>query len=110
MYRKMMLIELAAPCYLCGKEAVVDGLCSSCYNEQHPLMEVPTPISLHACKKCGSPLTGAIPVKEEVKQDYIIIQEGGKIPDKPNFCPTCGSSLKNAENLRFCEHCGAKII
>ena len=49
-----MLIELAAPCYLCGKKAAVDGLCSSCYDEQHPLMEVSTPISLLACKKCGS--------------------------------------------------------
>jgi len=50
----MVLIELAAPCYLCGKEAVVDGLCNSCYDEQHPLMEVSTPIPLLACKKCGS--------------------------------------------------------
>ena len=54
MQRKMMLIELAAPCYLCGKEAVVDGLCNCCYDEQHPLMEVSTPISIQACKKCGS--------------------------------------------------------
>jgi nonsense-mediated mRNA decay protein 3 len=50
----MVLIELAAPCYLCGKEAVVDGLCNTCYDEQHPLMEVSTPIQLLACKKCGS--------------------------------------------------------
>ena len=50
----MLLIELAAPCYLCGKEAVVDGLCNTCYDEQHPLMEVSTPIPLLACKKCGS--------------------------------------------------------
>ncbi|MHA1493033.1 MAG: 60S ribosomal export protein NMD3 [Candidatus Thorarchaeota archaeon] len=49
-----MLIELAAPCYLCGKEAVIDGLCNTCYDEQHPLMEVSTPIPLIACKKCGS--------------------------------------------------------
>ncbi|MGY5858212.1 MAG: NMD3-related protein [Candidatus Thorarchaeota archaeon] len=50
----MMLIELAAPCYLCGKEAVVEGLCNTCYDEQHPLMEVSTPIPLIACKKCSS--------------------------------------------------------
>ncbi len=50
----MTLIKLAAPCYLCGEEAVVDGLCNNCYDEQHPLMEVPTPIPLLACKKCGS--------------------------------------------------------
>ncbi len=49
-----MLIKLAAPCYLCGEEAVVDGLCDNCYDEQHPLMEVSTPIPLLACKKCGS--------------------------------------------------------
>ncbi|TFH01119.1 MAG: hypothetical protein E4H14_18915, partial [Candidatus Thorarchaeota archaeon] len=54
MLSKEMLIELAAPCYLCGKEAVVDGLCNKCYDEQHPLIEVSTPIPLIACKKCGS--------------------------------------------------------
>lgn len=54
MLRKMVLIELAAPCYLCGKEAVVDGLCNSCYDEHHPLIEVSTPLSIQACKKCGS--------------------------------------------------------
>ncbi|TFG96035.1 hypothetical protein E4H12_11950, partial [Candidatus Thorarchaeota archaeon] len=54
MRRKMMLIELAAPCYLCGRDAVVDGLCNNCYDEQHPLMEVSTPLTLYACKKCSS--------------------------------------------------------
>jgi len=54
MFRKMMLIELAAPCYLCGKEAVVEGLCNTCYDEQHPLIEVSTPLPLIACKKCDS--------------------------------------------------------
>lgn len=49
-----MLIELAAPCYLCGKEAVVDGLCNNCYDGQHPLIEVSTPLPLIACKKCSS--------------------------------------------------------
>ena len=54
MHRKMTLIQLAAPCYLCGKEAVVDGLCGSCYDAQHPLMGVSTPLPLIACKKCSS--------------------------------------------------------
>lgn len=45
---------MTAPCYLCGKDAVVEGLCSSCYNQQHPLVEVPTLISILACKRCGS--------------------------------------------------------
>jgi nonsense-mediated mRNA decay protein 3 len=39
---------------LCGNKSVVDGLCSECYNEQHPLIEVPTPITLQVCKKCGA--------------------------------------------------------
>jgi nonsense-mediated mRNA decay protein 3 len=51
---KEVLIQLTAPCYLCGKKSVVDGLCSECYNQQHPLIEVPTPITLQVCKKCGS--------------------------------------------------------
>ena len=49
-----MLIQLTAPCYLCGKDSVVDGLCGSCYNQQHPLIEVSTPLSILACKRCGS--------------------------------------------------------
>lgn len=39
---------------MCGEKAVVDGLCNNCYDEQHPLMKVSTPIPLLACKKCGS--------------------------------------------------------
>ena len=50
----MMLIQLTAPCYLCGKDAIVEGLCNTCYDKQHPLMEVSTPLTLLACKKCGS--------------------------------------------------------
>ncbi len=49
-----MVIQLTAPCYLCGKDAAVEGLCSSCYDQQHPLIEVSTPLSILACKKCGS--------------------------------------------------------
>jgi len=48
------VIQLTAPCYLCGKDAVVDGLCSSCYEQQHPLIEVSTPLSILTCKRCGS--------------------------------------------------------
>jgi len=49
-----LLIQLTAPCYLCGNDAAVDGLCSSCYDQQHPLIEVSTPLSVLACKRCGS--------------------------------------------------------
>ena len=61
------------------------------------------------CKNCGFALLGTMAIEAPKDRDYVIIQEGTKIPEKPNFCPTCGSSLKNAENLRFCEFCGAKI-
>jgi nonsense-mediated mRNA decay protein 3 len=48
------LIQLTAPCYLCGKQSVLEGLCADCYNDGHPLIEVSTPLTLLACKKCGS--------------------------------------------------------
>lgn len=45
---------MTAPCYLCGKPSVIESLCADCYNEGHPLIEVSTPLTLLACKKCGS--------------------------------------------------------
>ncbi len=60
-----------------------------------------------ACKNCRTPLTA--PPREKDTQDYIVIQEGAPLPGKANFCPTCGSNLKNTENLRFCEFCGSKL-
>jgi len=39
---------------LCGKPSVLEGLCANCYNDGHPLIEVSTPLTLLACKKCGS--------------------------------------------------------
>ncbi|MHA2221129.1 MAG: 60S ribosomal export protein NMD3 [Candidatus Thorarchaeota archaeon] len=45
---------MKAPCYLCGEPAVLDGLCANCYDKDHPLIEVKTPLTLVACKKCGS--------------------------------------------------------
>ena len=71
------------------------------------------PVSDYAeyCKNCGFALLGTMAIQAQApeERDYVIIQEGTKIPEKPNFCPTCGSSLKNVENLRFCEFCGSKI-
>lgn len=45
---------MKAPCYQCGEPAVLDGLCAECYAKEHPLIEVKTPLSLLACKRCGS--------------------------------------------------------
>ena len=45
---------LKAPCYLCGEPAVVEGLCEGCYNKEHPLIEVDTPLSIRVCKRCGA--------------------------------------------------------
>lgn len=32
----------------------MDGLCAECYNKEHPLIEVETPLTLLSCKRCGS--------------------------------------------------------
>jgi nonsense-mediated mRNA decay protein 3 len=48
------MVQLKAPCYQCGNPAVLDGLCVKCYDEEHPLIEVSSPLSLLACKRCGS--------------------------------------------------------
>ncbi|MFW9918467.1 MAG: 60S ribosomal export protein NMD3 [Candidatus Thorarchaeota archaeon] len=45
---------MKAPCYLCGEPSVLDGLCQNCYNSEHPLIGVNTPLSITTCKKCGS--------------------------------------------------------
>jgi len=42
--------------------------------------------------------------------EYKVYEKGEQLSEKPNFCPTCGASLKDAENLRFCEFCGSKIV
>lgn len=60
-----------------------------------------------ACKHCRTPLN--LPPEEKDKRDYVIIQEGATLPEYANFCPACGSNLKETENLRFCEYCGSKL-
>ncbi|MFX1483009.1 MAG: 60S ribosomal export protein NMD3 [Promethearchaeota archaeon] len=45
---------MKAPCYQCGNPAVIDGLCANCYDESHPLIEISSPLTLVACKRCGS--------------------------------------------------------
>ncbi|UCE11592.1 MAG: hypothetical protein JSW61_06565 [Candidatus Thorarchaeota archaeon] len=45
---------MPAPCYLCGEESTIDGLCASCYNKEHLLVQVESPLAIVTCKKCGS--------------------------------------------------------
>ncbi|TXT56595.1 MAG: hypothetical protein BAJATHORv1_20185 [Candidatus Thorarchaeota archaeon] len=45
---------MTLPCYQCGKNAVVDGLCPDCFRKEFPLVRVITPIKVTACKRCGS--------------------------------------------------------
>lgn len=45
---------MKAPCYLCGEPAVLDGLCQECYDKEHPLIQVETPLAITTCKRCGS--------------------------------------------------------
>ncbi len=60
------------------------------------------------CNNCGH----KFPALEVEKQpvEYQIIQKGMRLPEKPNFCPTCGAKLKSAEEiLEICPFCGGKI-
>lgn len=59
------------------------------------------------CDNCGYKLE-YIPGPKELRE-YKVIKKGSPAPEEPNFCPTCGASLKGAENLRFCEFCGSKL-
>ncbi|MBD3405915.1 MAG: hypothetical protein GF411_07275 [Candidatus Lokiarchaeota archaeon] len=48
------MIRVTLPCYQCGEEAILEGLCPTCYRKKYPLVEVRTPIKITACKRCGS--------------------------------------------------------
>ena len=63
---------------------------------------------LHYCDNCGYEFPKY--EGEKLPFEYKVYEEGEQVPEKPNFCPTCGASLKNTENLRFCEYCGSKIV
>ncbi|MHA1670090.1 MAG: double zinc ribbon domain-containing protein [Promethearchaeota archaeon] len=89
--------DYAEFCKNCGLELLIR--CPNCDRLQRT--------ENFACKFCRTPLTAK--PREEDTQDYIIIQEGGILPENANFCPTCGSNLKGTENLRFCEFCGSKL-
>lgn len=73
-----------------------------------PNCNVYTDGKLNYCDNCGFEFPKYD--GEKLPFEYKVYQEGEQVPEKPNFCPTCGASLKNAENLRFCEFCGSKII
>ncbi|MGQ4872226.1 MAG: 60S ribosomal export protein NMD3 [Candidatus Thorarchaeota archaeon] len=45
---------MAVPCYVCGADSVVDGLCARCYDKSHPLLVVNTPLTLLTCRRCGA--------------------------------------------------------
>ncbi|MHA2002623.1 MAG: 60S ribosomal export protein NMD3 [Candidatus Thorarchaeota archaeon] len=47
-------MTLTAPCYECGEESVIEGLCAECYRRTHPLVEVRTPLKLLVCRRCGA--------------------------------------------------------
>ena len=68
------MINLPAPCYICGEDAVLEGLCASCYAMEHPLIQVDTPLQIRTCKRCGAVkvpggwkvITGPLPAKDEL--------------------------------------------
>lgn len=45
---------MKAPCYLCGDESILEGLCARCYAKDHPLGSVFPVLSMETCKKCGA--------------------------------------------------------
>jgi len=98
-----------------------------------PRCNVPISIYTEYCRNCGLKLINQCPncntytngklnycdncgyefpkyEGEKFPFEYKVYEKGKNAPEKPNFCPTCGASIKNAENLRFCEFCGSKIV
>jgi predicted amidophosphoribosyltransferase len=60
------------------------------------------------CDICGYEFPA---IKEDkIITEYEVFQKNTPTPKKPNFCPTCGASMKDAKNFRFCEFCGSKIV
>lgn len=45
---------MTAPCYVCGADASVDGLCADCYNQAHPLIVVDSRLTVTICRYCGA--------------------------------------------------------
>jgi predicted RNA-binding Zn-ribbon protein involved in translation (DUF1610 family) len=60
------------------------------------------------CNNCGHEFSVLEVEKQPV--DYKIIQKGTLLPEKPNFCPNCGTNLMDEETiLDICPLCGGKI-
>ena len=80
---------------------------------------------INKCPKCGSYSKTGVPdcircgykfeVLLELEEDqdiapYQILSRGTPPPDKPNFCPNCGTGLgPEQQNRRFCEACGGRL-
>ena len=93
-----------------------------------PRCNVPISVYTEFCRNCGLKLINKCPncniymdgnncgfefpkyEGDKLPFEYKVYEPGEHLPEKPNFCPTCGASLKNAKNLRFCEFCGSKIV
>lgn len=55
------------------------------------------------CSKCGSRLDAQ---PKEIEKPFI---RQVRRKEKINYCPNCGSSLREEENPKFCPLCGEKI-
>ena len=66
------MIVLKAPCYLCGEPGIIDGLCETCYNKEHPLAKVHHTLPLRVCKRCGSPLKWKMEICPKCQQKIIV--------------------------------------
>ena len=98
-----------------------------------PRCNAPVSIYTEYCRNCGLKLLNKCPncgiyvdannnncincgyqfpeyKEDKIPYEYKVYEKGERLSPKPNFCPTCGASLKDAENLRFCEFCGSKIV
>ena len=73
-----------------------------------PNCNIYTDGKLNYCDNCGFEFPKY--EGEKFPFEYKVYEEGDQVPEKPNFCPTCATSLKDVANLRFCEFCGSKIV
>lgn len=59
------------------------------------------------CDKCNIELKHTTEEKETFNHEVLI--EGSPSPKMDNYCPNCGSKLRNKESIKFCEECGEKL-
>ncbi|MBD3339348.1 MAG: hypothetical protein GF353_09575 [Candidatus Lokiarchaeota archaeon] len=90
-------------CRNCGLKLI--NKCPNCGHYQDA--------KLKECSNCGYKyrLTEMARQKEDIdyQVDYQVIKKGQNLPEKANFCPHCGSTLKNQDYSRGCPHCGKKV-